>query len=1782
MTYTGRIFDSNDEPITASQVTFTLAVYDYDGKCLLYSEQRDLDLSVSKGTFSFEIGSPGALTSSFHGGATGPQNLSDIFNNSKSFSGLGTANGCSGTMTAPTDPTAGRMLAVSFTVGAATPSQDLPWLKISPVPSALQAYAVNGYGTGSLLKVDSAVNQTTNANNALSQTQYDEFWRLVKAPLTAYLPTTGDVTIVSGNNRVTTFLGQTLPAGPATNNQVLVSNGTSWTLQSMSSGSVTSVAGTAPITIGGTASAPNVAIAQANSTTDGFLDSADWVTFNSKQSSGLADGSIWIGNASGAAQARGMTGDATISNTGVLTLASTITAGGPVGTAGYVPVITYDAKGRLTAVTSAAVNDSSKLPLAGGTMSGALNMGGQDITNTGNISMAANKYFGLSSNTTDGTVAGQIWYDAGTIKYFDGSTVKSLGVSGGGITNLNGLTAGTQTFAIGTSGNAPSFNSVTDTHTLNIPMANAAGTVTAGLISNADYVSMMAKQSSSLADSLIWVGNASGAAQARAMTGDATISNTGVLTVVKTTTGEANKLLALDGTGVGNVKGLDIQTGTGKATIQTSGAFTNYVLTLPTDDGNADQVLKTDGSGILSWTSVLSGVSNTANLADSKIWVGNASGKAVEVSISGDATISNTGALTLASTITAGGPVGTSGYVPVITYDAKGRLTTVTSAAVNDTSKLPLAGGTMSGAINMGAQDLNNVGNINMAASKYFGLSANSTDGTVAGQMWYDAGVIKYYDGATVKSLGVSGAGITNLNGLSAVTQSFVIDGAGSDFAVNSAGSAHTFSLPSASATNRGALTSADWSAFNSKQSNALADSSIWVGNASGGAQARAMSGDATISNTGAITVDKTQSAVASKILQLDANSVATTKGVNVNGSTSGSISIRGQATAGTYTLTLPNNDGGANEFLQTDGSGNLTWATQSALLPSLTATNIWVGNASGGPEARVLAGDISAVSDTGSVTVVKTTTAENNKILALNGTGVGTMKGLEIQTGTGKATIQTSGAFTDYVLTLPGDDGTANQVLQTNGSGILSWVNQSSGADNLGNHTATTNIQLGSNWLSGDGNNEGLLIDSSGNVGVGAASAGAKLEVNLSSTDTIIGAGAPAFAIKNTNATSGALNTMLFVNSGGFGSAAISTTQTNTTNLGDNLVLQAKSSSTGNWHQDQLVVSGNGNVGIGKNNPGAALDVKGAIRMSGATSGYTGFQPAAAAGSTVWTLPTADGSANQVLQTNGSGVLSWANSTDNAKLPLAGGTMSGDINMNGNDILGLYLGAGRFFLGNASNVADTVLMSGDATMSPTGVVTVDKTTAAVANKILQLDANSVANTKGVDATSTQSTVYATSSASLKVPAGGVSLSVNNWQDTSGTASYIKMNAYNTSSNDQYAYIGTVSTAGAGAWSPSIVFGQTTSSTAYAETMRIHSNNFVGIGATAPATKLDVSGVTRSTGFDVNATYGGSQASVRAPASFTSYTLTLPTTVGTSGQVLSTNGSGTLSWATVLTPSDGVIKDGNSFGAHMIIGTNDNYDFRFEANGATAMTIEPSGEVGIGTTTPGYKLDIASTDGDAIRLNTYSNTAAQGSTAMLYRARGTAGSPSAVQSSDTLGGVYSRGYGATSFGSSATAYMEFSAAQNFTDANRGTFMSFYTTANNSASPTERVRITEGGNVGVGTSNPSAKLEVSGSVATPTNVIASGAAVNLSLSNIHLLQSVGGTTITLSNMVNGGVYTVIVSDTTARTYTFSGCNNAYFSPTNAATTNGTRTIYGVTTIYVGSSWDCYITWAGGFQ
>jgi hypothetical protein len=64
----------------------------------------------------------------------------------------------------------------------------------------------------------------------------------------------------------------------------------------------------------------------------------------------------------------------------------------------------------------------------------------------------------------------------------------------------------------------------------------------------------------------------------------------------------------------------------------------------------------------------------------------------------------------------------------------------------------------------------------------------------------------------------MAGTGITAINSLTGSAQTLVTGTSGSDFAINSSGTTHTFNLPTANATNRGLLSTTDWSTFNGKQ----------------------------------------------------------------------------------------------------------------------------------------------------------------------------------------------------------------------------------------------------------------------------------------------------------------------------------------------------------------------------------------------------------------------------------------------------------------------------------------------------------------------------------------------------------------------------------------------------------------------------------------------------------------------------------------------------------------------------------------------------------------------------------------------------------------------------------------------------------------------------------------------------------------------------------------------------------------------------------------------------
>ncbi len=179
------------------------------------------------------------------------------------------------------------------------------------------------------------------------------------------------------------------------------------------------------------------------------------------------------------------------------------------------------------------------------------------------------------------------------------------------------------------------------------------------------------------------------------------------------------------------------------------------------------------------------------------------------------------------------------------------------------------------------------------------------------------------------------------------------------------------------------------------------------------------------------------------------------------------------------------NQSGNKNVFLgyqagkaNTTGEKNTYLGYQAGLTNSTGSGNIFIGNWAGLGETGSSSNKLYIANSSTSSPLIYG--EFDNDLLRINGT----------------LNINSEYSF-------PTADGSANQVLTTNGSGTLSW---SDAIQDLGNHTATQNLELNGNWLSNDGDNEGIQIDDNGSVGIGTAATNGKFEVNGSIDNVING----------------------------------------------------------------------------------------------------------------------------------------------------------------------------------------------------------------------------------------------------------------------------------------------------------------------------------------------------------------------------------------------------------------------------------------------------------------------------------------------------------------------------------------------------------------------------------------------------------------------------------------------------------------------------------------------------
>jgi hypothetical protein len=109
---------------------------------------------------------------------------------------------------------------------------------------------------------------------------------------------------------------------------------------------------------------------------------------------------------------------------------------------------------------------------------------------------------------------------------------------------------------------------------------------------------------------------------------------------------------------------------------------------------------------------------------------------------------------------------------------------------------------------------------LSVVAGQYYELMWSTTDHTHITMQFYAGGSPPPSAASVILTVTqqagiMAGTGITAINGLTGSVQTLTTGTTGTDFAIVDSGTDHKFNLPTASATNRGALSSADWSKFN-------------------------------------------------------------------------------------------------------------------------------------------------------------------------------------------------------------------------------------------------------------------------------------------------------------------------------------------------------------------------------------------------------------------------------------------------------------------------------------------------------------------------------------------------------------------------------------------------------------------------------------------------------------------------------------------------------------------------------------------------------------------------------------------------------------------------------------------------------------------------------------------------------------------------------------------------------------------------------------------------------
>lgn len=240
--------------------------------------------------------------------------------------------------------------------------------------------------------------------------------------------------------------------------------------------------------------------------------------------------------------------------------------------------------------------------------------------------------------------------------------------------------------------------------------------------------------------------------------------------------------------------------------------------------------------------------------------------------------------------------------------------------------------------------------------------------------------------------------------------------------------------------------------------------------------------------------------------------------------------------------------------------------------------------------------------------------------------------------------------------------------------------------------------------------------------------------------------------------------------------------------------------------------------------------------------------------------------------------------------------------------------------------------------------------------------------------------------------------------------------------------------------------------------------------------------------------------------------------------------------------------------------------------------------LGLGNASPLFPLDIITNTASSAQAVQSVGYGANSNGFRAMRARGTVGSPAAVQNNDLIGFWSAKGFGTTIFPSGATGAFQAVAEATFTDTSMPTDLRFLTTPVGSITASERMRVAPTGDVLIGTTTDGTGLLQVNGVVSATGVNISGLTASLPVftdgSKNLATQSISSARASLG--IDSGIGSFITSGTTYTTPSTTTTNTVFkFTLVGGGGGSAGVTVAGAKSAGGGGAGSCII-WATGIS